>query len=265
MQNRLEQLHRAMGLHHTGAGADDTRPSPPPGRHIDVLGSLQHHPAIGDRGPLPARAVMMVFTLVVVVMAGWVAQTHGPLRSDGAADAPQADRRDQAARAPVPPPSHEAAAAHALSAVPAAQPGTPRAETANAVLLHVTAPPPLTEAIVAERLESWRQAWAARDVDAYLAHYSAEFVPPNGQTRATWAATRRRIISTRPEITLRVHTVVLQAVSHQQWQARFLQDYAAAGHVENDVPKTLDWVLEDGIWRIAAERQASPAARSGSR
>ena len=87
----------------------------------------------------------------------------------------------------------------------------------------------------------------------------------NGQTRATWAATRRRIISTRPEITLRVHTVVLQAVSRQQWQARFLQDYAAAGHVENDVPKTLDWVLEDGIWRIAAERQASPAARSVSR
>lgn len=111
-----------------------------------------------------------------------------------------------------------------------------------------------TENVLRERLEGWRLAWASRDAEAYLAHYSPRFVAANGQTHGDWAVSRRRIISSRPEIVLHLSAIRWLALSPDRWQVQFLQDYAAGGHVEKQLPKTLELVLENGQWNIVSER-----------
>lgn len=104
------------------------------------------------------------------------------------------------------------------------------------------------------RVDSWRQAWAARDVDAYLSHYSPQFKPQKEWDRQTWASNRRRIILSRPDIELGVSELRLERLDAQGWRAHFLQDYASGTYVEEQQPKILEWVLEDGQWLITAER-----------
>lgn len=104
------------------------------------------------------------------------------------------------------------------------------------------------------RVDSWRQAWAAQDVDAYLSHYSRQFKPQKERDRQTWAANRRRVILSRPDIELKVSELQLERLDAQGWRVHFLQDYASGTYVETQQPKILEWVLEDGRWLITAER-----------
>ena len=73
-------------------------------------------------------------------------------------------------------------------------------------------------------LETWRAAWAARDINAYLAHYADNFRPTSGN-RATWAADRRRIIGAAGTIQLQVENPQVRIGSDNQAIIVFRQRY----------------------------------------
>ena len=114
-------------------------------------------------------------------------------------------------------------------------------------------------------LERWRQAWASRDVEAYLACYSRDFLPADGQTRSAWAATRRNKLSSRSDISLQVHDVRVERVDGDHLKVVFLQDYASGTYRESARPKTLLLARTGADWRIAGEWQggllAAPLGR----
>lgn len=154
-----------------------------------------------------------------------------------------------AAAARETPPAHEAALQTPKSIQP--EPSSPVEATPSQ---SSGLGPAETEQTLKLRVDSWRRAWAARDVDAYLSHYSPEFKPVKEQDRQTWAGNRRRVILSRPDIELRVTELRLERLDAHAWRVRFLQDYASGTYVEKQQPKILEWVLNDGQWLITAER-----------
>lgn len=266
--------HRATGPQARHNRLQAALPTPvAPGRqlpaHIDVLGSLSHKPPHVSRQHTPARwALPVALLLLAGATAHWVGLSHDAAGKQTAHAGPgaPAPAPEDARQRPVPGTGVPVSAVVQPNAPQTTAPG-PTQGTASPADAPTPPPPtpPRTEDVLTARLESWRSAWAARDVETYLAHYSVHFVPADGQTRQGWATTRRRIISTRPAITLSVHAVTVQAVSSERWQTRFQQDYAAGALVEKNRAKWLDWVQEDGTWRIVAERQMPDPSRTATR
>ena len=105
--------------------------------------------------------------------------------------------------------------------------------------------------VIGPRLEGWRQAWEAKDVDRYLSFYSKDFVPPARKSTAAWAADRRVKLEKKGEIKVRVLNPffmlsgnVATVVFEQQYQSSNFSD--AGG-------KRLEWVKEGNEWRIRSE------------
>ena len=115
------------------------------------------------------------------------------------------------------------------------------------------APKPTDDEQVRELIETWRSAWADRNVDAYLASYDADFVPANGQARDDWAATRRKSISGRSNIVVATNGLTIERLDAQRMKVSFLQDYASGGYRETAQAKTLLVIRREGGWKIAGE------------
>lgn len=137
---------------------------------------------------------------------------------------------------------------------PSAQMHTAPAPT-SAVENPPALPTPSPETQLGQVVETWRKAWSASDVDAYLTHYSENFVPQGGQARTAWAETRRKNIVGRASINIAVHNLQIQRVDEQRFRVAFLQDYAAGDYREVAQPKILELVREGNTWRIVSERQ----------
>lgn len=141
-----------------------------------------------------------------------------------------------------------APAAYAVS-VPVAEVATPATSTSTQL------PPARTAEDEARALvETWRLAWSRRDVNAYLGHYSADFLPADGRTQQQWAASRRTNIAGRADIQVGVRDLRIQRTDDRSMTVTFLQDYAAGSYRENAQPKTLRMRREDTGWRIVAEQ-----------
>lgn len=221
-------------LAHTAAGSEVSTTSSP---RLEVVSA----PAQPARGWARMRANLLSAAAVAAsVWVGLMWLTTG-------------DAIDGGAATPAPPAAVEPVAAPAASATsPAALVGA----AAEAVAVDVG------EAQARDLLERWRQAWASRDVEAYLACYSPEFKTADGQPRSAWAAARRNKLSSQSEISLRVHDVRVERIDANQLQVEFLQDYASGNYRENARPKTLRLVGKDGDWRIAGEWQRTSAVAS---
>lgn len=246
LQRRLDQLHRAMGLQSSSPeNGPASAPTPTHRQPVDVLAALQ-----SPQPKRPGSVRLLAYALAALPLIGllvwWMMRmpnSQAPAPMDAARVAqtkPTANSLPVAAATVQPSP----AAPVTVSPVVAA----PAVPDASAILA-------TQEKAVRERVETWRQAWAARDVDAYLAHYGAQFKPLKEPTRAEWAANRRRVISSRPDIVLSLSQMKLQRVDEQRWLASFLQDYASGSYVEKQQPKTLELLLENEQWVIVAERQ----------
>lgn len=106
---------------------------------------------------------------------------------------------------------------------------------------------------VSARLEEWRRAWQARDVERYLGFYSRELSPAAHPTRAAWEADRRRKLA-KPgpiEIDTDVPKIELRG---ERVLTTFSQRYRS-GNYSDDVTKRLEWVKEDGAWKIVREEK----------
>ena len=98
---------------------------------------------------------------------------------------------------------------------------------------------------------AWAQAWAARDVNAYLAAYSKDFNTPGGLSRGDWEEERRARITSKSKISVRLENLTV-TTSGNSAVAKFRQDYKANG-LSVSSRKTLDLVKAGDRWQIVKE------------
>jgi tetratricopeptide (TPR) repeat protein len=120
------------------------------------------------------------------------------------------------------------------------------------------APEPVAEdQVVRERIEdtvrNWAQAWAAQDVEAYLAYYSDDFRPGDGLSRVDWAAQRRDRLTSPRYINLRVEDIQIEIdQATGEARARFRQTYES-NTFNSSIMKTLQLTEARDGWRIKRE------------
>lgn len=141
------------------------------------------------------------------------------------------------AAAPAPTPAPAATAA-APAATPAPAPAAPDAAKQEA-------------AKDAKEVTAAVQAWAAKDMKAYLAAYGKDFDPPGRMTRAAWEKERESRIVGKSKITVQVSDLNV-SVNGNKATARFRQAYSADS-LNVSSRKTLDLVESNGRWLIVRE------------
>lgn len=102
-----------------------------------------------------------------------------------------------------------------------------------------------------EFVQAWAKAWASKDVDAYLGHYSPDF-SPSGMSYADWVAQRRERISKPERISVTLSNISIQRVSSNRATVQFKQAYES-GKLKSNSSKTLELELADGKWQILRE------------
>ena len=137
-----------------------------------------------------------------------------------------------------------------LAAAAAPRPAPSPAATSAA------APAAVSTALEQEVLETvsrWSRAWSSQDLDSYLSHYAAAFVPADGRSRDNWTILRRKRVLgprfievdiTRPEVT---------RIDDDRARVTFHQSYRSDSYADQ-VIKTLDLVRQGERWKILSER-----------
>lgn len=157
-----------------------------------------------------------------------------------------------AAATPPPPAVAQAPAAPAKPAPPAPAP-------APAATPAAPAPPPVAAASpasaagkeVESAVSAWASAWAAKDMNAYLAAYGKDFDTPGNQTRKAWEEERRARIVGKSKISVKVSDLSVD-VKGSKATAKFKQDYSAdALHISSR--KTLEMSRAGERWLIVRE------------
>lgn len=164
-----------------------------------------------------------------------------------AAASPAPAKAAPPAPAPVAPPPAAPPVAAAPVAPPAAPPKPAAAPTAPAV----PAATATANAAVGAAVHRWASAWAAQDMDDYLAAYDSSFVPPGNQTRKAWEEERRARIVGKTAISVDVRNLEVE-IEGNTATAKFRQAYRADSLNVNS-RKTLELVLRDKQWRIRKE------------
>ncbi|MGC1172484.1 L,D-transpeptidase Cds6 family protein, partial [Polaromonas sp.] len=94
-------------------------------------------------------------------------------------------------------------------------------------------------------------AWAAKDMNAYLAAYGKDFDTPGNQTRKAWEEERRARIVGKSKISVKVSDLSVD-VKGSKATAKFKQDYSAdALHISSR--KTLEMSRAGERWLIVRE------------
>jgi ketosteroid isomerase-like protein len=230
LARRLEKLHAHGNIEHDGSGAHDVAPAT---QHASA-----HVPA-----PERQRPCLRTWTLIIAMLLSIAAGAGATWLGVMATPQPQV--------VPVAAPGPAAIAAPA-----------PLAVVAPAAVVPATKPD--DEEQVRQLVETWRSAWAGRNVEAYLASYGADFTPANGQSRDAWAAARRKNIEGRSSIDVATSHLKLERLDAKRMKVQFLQDYAAGSYRETAQPKTLLLVRSEAGWKIAGEWQGeAPAGTLG--
>lgn len=154
--------------------------------------------------------------------------------------------KPSAAQAPAAAPAAVAAPAKVAQAVPAAVPA--RAPEKTALPASASS---LQQPDIAAAVQDWAKAWSAKNMDGYLAAYSASFMPGNGKSRSSWEQERRTRITSKGSIAVEVTDIDVQG-SDTKATATFKQHYKAGSLVSNS-RKTLEFSKENGRWLITRE------------
>jgi tetratricopeptide (TPR) repeat protein len=178
-----------------------------------------------------------------------------PVPPVAAAAAPVQPAVPVAARVPAP-----ATPARPVAVVNApAKPATPRTEPVRPTVVASVKPVPALPAVAADpdaavlrSVKAWAQAWSAKDVDAYLAFYAADFKTPNGVPRAAWEDERRARVAGPRSIKISIRNP--KVVRHDDRRAAvvFQQTYRS-DRFQGRTRKTLEMVRIGDDWRIVEE------------
>jgi len=107
---------------------------------------------------------------------------------------------------------------------------------------------------VVDTVRAWAKAWAAKDVDGYLAFYAKDFQTPGGESRADWEKGRRQRISAPKSITVTVDAPKVSLTGDSQARVTFRQGYSSDVIKAANTTKTLLLTKVDGRWLIQQER-----------
>ena len=139
----------------------------------------------------------------------------------------------------------------------AAAPTTPTVVAAAPVPVPVPAPvtaasPDAACAQLPKVVEAWRSAWNHKDVTAYLAAYSKQFVLPKGMDRNQWEAMRKTRISKQGDITITLGKLTPARCDGKTAEVAFSQEYASPDF-KDTVSKSLSFEMVQGAWKITRE------------
>ena len=99
---------------------------------------------------------------------------------------------------------------------------------------------------------SWAAAWKQQSVDAYLSHYSKNFITPGGTSRAAWEKQRHQRLGRPHYIKIEIREMQKLKVDESHVQVAFIQEYQSDIYSDK-VLKTLKLIWEKGGWMIAKE------------
>ena len=108
---------------------------------------------------------------------------------------------------------------------------------------------------VKSAVNSWANAWSAKDVDNYVKSYSAKFVPPNKLSRSKWQEQRRVRLSKPRYIKVILDKVRIEILSQDLALVRFVQTYQSDNY-QDQVNKQLLLNKVDGVWLISKEESS---------
>jgi ketosteroid isomerase-like protein len=134
-----------------------------------------------------------------------------------------------------------------------AAPPTVAPTTSNPVLTAPATAEVSDKTQVGELLDTWRNAWAQRDIASYLDTYSQQFTPIDGSTRDAWVAARTKKLSAGAPIDIQIRELGIERLNADQFKVTFLQDYASGNYREMARTKVLLIIRENGEWKIAKE------------
>lgn len=114
-------------------------------------------------------------------------------------------------------------------------------------------PAPVDHSVDVRRaVDAWAAAWSARDVEAYLSAYGAEFTPPAGLDRVQWEAQRRARVRAPSYIKVDLSDVRITPHGADHAQVSFDQRYESDAFTDT-VRKTLILKKTDHDWKIVEE------------
>ena len=128
---------------------------------------------------------------------------------------------------------------------------TSRSEPPAALTASGAAAPDVTEAVLTA-VRRWADAWAAQDVEAYLAAYAPNFDPGGGMSRSAWADLRRQRISAPASIRVEVIDPQVVRLSDAQVRVSFTQVYESDTYADR-VNKVLELQRIGDRWLITRE------------
>ena len=141
------------------------------------------------------------------------------------------------------------------TAPPAKPTSTPAAAAPATPPAPATAPPAAASAGAEKEIESavraWADAWASKDMSAYLASYGANFDTPGTQPRKAWEEARRARIVGKSRISVKLSNLSV-AVQGSKATAQFKQDYSADS-LNVSSRKKLDLAKVNDRWVIVKE------------
>jgi len=101
-------------------------------------------------------------------------------------------------------------------------------------------------------IESWIGAWEQKDIEAYLSHYSPNFITPEGISLAAWKTERQKSFGGRQKWTkIKIRNMEIRKVDDAHAEVTFIQEYKSDTYSE--VVKTLELIWENGSWMIGKE------------
>ena len=86
--------------------------------------------------------------------------------------------------------------------------------------------------LIVDTINGWSNAWAAQNIDGYLAYYAPAFRPPSGLSRQRWEATRRqriraprfiRITITNPDVKI-LGSTTAKLIFEQRYESNRFKD-----------------------------------------
>ena len=105
---------------------------------------------------------------------------------------------------------------------------------------------------VLSALAGWAAAWSSQDVDRYLSHYAADFLPSNGLERDVWRVSRRKRLTKPSFIDVQLSNARVEFYDVASARVTFTQKYRSDRY--QDVVRKEILMSNDGEqWRIISE------------
>lgn len=111
---------------------------------------------------------------------------------------------------------------------------------------------------VLKAVESWRSAWASRDLAGYFSAYANDFkVPERFGSLADWQEYKQRVIGSKTYIQVKLSDIQVEIdQGKRRANVKFLQKFSSNGY-NGDTLKVLQMRLDNDAWKIVSEVSVS--------